>query len=302
MITRQLVSIGSLSSLLQVDATFKVNWNELSLLVFGSSDSNRHFHPYGVALISTDEAADSYMHVFQTLKQVVQSVTGIVFNVAYLLGDGAKGITAAQQHEFPTAKRLMCWAHTLRKCREHRKMLAFGDGVFDIGIKLLLKKWKDDSDLHVFAKYFEEQWVNTLKFWYEGVGFRTFPNIDASSEAAAWKWLRDLDKNSLLPCYINSIVIPSSYPSKMNAATWLQQYSLMPWSTFHDFSIWLFSGRLVTVPLICNCKPNLKTYVCKHALGIMMHFGYYHVTDPSKLENFARKRGRPKKARLALFK
>ncbi|CAF1401078.1 unnamed protein product [Didymodactylos carnosus] len=123
MITRQLVSIGSLSSLLQVDATFKVNWNELSLLVFGSSDSNRHFHPYGVALISTDEAADSYMHVFQTLKQVVQSVTGIVFNVAYLLGDGAKGITAAQQHEFPTAKRLMCWAHTLRKCREHRKMV-----------------------------------------------------------------------------------------------------------------------------------------------------------------------------------
>ncbi|CAF0954636.1 unnamed protein product [Didymodactylos carnosus] len=62
----------------------------------------------------------------------------------------------------------------------------------------------------------------------EGVGFRTFPNIDASSEAAAWKWLRDLDKNSLLPCYINNIVIPLSHPSKMNAATWLQQYSLMP--------------------------------------------------------------------------
>ncbi|CAF1246400.1 unnamed protein product [Didymodactylos carnosus] len=155
--TRQLVSIGSLLSLLQVDATFKVNWNEIPLLVLGSSDSNRHFHLYGVALISTDEAADSYMHVFQTFKQVVQSVTGIVFNVAYLLGDGATGITASQQREFPTAKRLMCWAHTLRKCRERRKMvpsdkwpdiendictlqLAFGDGVFDVDIKLLLKK------------------------------------------------------------------------------------------------------------------------------------------------------------------
>ena len=37
--------------MLQVDATFKLNWNELPVLVFGSSDSNRRFHSYGIAVI-----------------------------------------------------------------------------------------------------------------------------------------------------------------------------------------------------------------------------------------------------------
>ncbi|CAF1447658.1 unnamed protein product [Didymodactylos carnosus] len=49
--------------------------------------------------------------------------------------------------------------------------LAFYDGVFDVRIKLLLRKWRHDSDLLVFAKYFEEylgEWVNALTFWYEG--------------------------------------------------------------------------------------------------------------------------------------
>ncbi|CAF0920564.1 unnamed protein product [Didymodactylos carnosus] len=37
-----------------VSFTVKVNWNELPLLVFGSSDSNRHSHPYDVAETSQD--------------------------------------------------------------------------------------------------------------------------------------------------------------------------------------------------------------------------------------------------------
>jgi hypothetical protein len=51
--TRKLISTASLSGMLQVDTTFKLNWNELPVLVFGSSDGNRRFHPYGTAVIGT---------------------------------------------------------------------------------------------------------------------------------------------------------------------------------------------------------------------------------------------------------
>ena len=44
--TRKLICTAPLSSILQVDGTFKLNWNELPVLVFGSSDGNRRFHPY----------------------------------------------------------------------------------------------------------------------------------------------------------------------------------------------------------------------------------------------------------------
>ncbi|CAF0953592.1 unnamed protein product [Didymodactylos carnosus] len=75
--TRQLISVGAQSYLHQVDATFKLTWQELPLLVFGCSDTDRHFHPYGIALISTDEAASSYARLFQTLKQTVLNTTGL---------------------------------------------------------------------------------------------------------------------------------------------------------------------------------------------------------------------------------
>ncbi|CAF1194899.1 unnamed protein product [Didymodactylos carnosus] len=124
----------------------------------------------------------------------------------------------------------------------------------------------------------------------------------STAEAQAWKWLQGLGKNAVIHCYQHSYAIPSSHPSKMNANVWLQQYTTMSWQIFDELSSWLYSGQLVTIPMMCSCKTNLKSYVCKHALGMMIHLGYYFVQDPSKLENFSKKRGRPKKTRLALIK
>ncbi len=55
MTTLKFISAVPLPNLLQVDATFKLNWNDLPVLIFGSSDGNRRFHPYGMATIRTDE-------------------------------------------------------------------------------------------------------------------------------------------------------------------------------------------------------------------------------------------------------
>ena len=48
---------------------------------------------------------------------------GLQYDVKYLLADGGKGITAIRQFEFPNCRRLVCWAHTIRKIGQHRKMI-----------------------------------------------------------------------------------------------------------------------------------------------------------------------------------
>ncbi|CAF1260581.1 unnamed protein product [Didymodactylos carnosus] len=86
----------------------------------------------------------------------------------------------------------------------------------------------------------------------------------------------------------------------MDAYTWLQQYHFIPWLTFDEFTRWLYSARLVSMPMMCSCKQNLKLYVCKHAAGFMIHLNLYVIADPAKLQVLGKRRGRPKKAGKAL--
>jgi hypothetical protein len=51
---------------------------------------------------------------------------------------------------------------------------------------------------------------------------------------------------------------------------------------------------------MCSCQTNLKTYVCKHAVGASIYFGLYIMSDQSKLENLGKRPGRRRKAGPAL--
>ncbi|CAF3926247.1 unnamed protein product [Rotaria sordida] len=182
---RQLLSMCKYSSILAIDCTYKITWNELPLLVFGTSDFNRHFHPLGLCLISTDEAADTFKTLFRVLKSCVPLIIQQPYDITHVMADGAPGITSAMC-ELPNARRLMCWAHVIRKCREHRKLvlhkekwlaiekdiynlqLVFNDHLFDKAARLMIMKWTADKDLDTFRKYFEDQWLLSLPFWYEG--------------------------------------------------------------------------------------------------------------------------------------
>ena len=58
--TKQLFQQINSTAYLPVDATYKITWNELPLLTFGSTDANRHFKPFGIALVSHDENETCY--------------------------------------------------------------------------------------------------------------------------------------------------------------------------------------------------------------------------------------------------
>ena len=89
--TKQLLKDTQFSSLLQVDATYKLTWNELPLLVFGSSDADRHFRPFGVALVSSDEGSACYIDLFKQLKLISAQENQREYIVNYVMADGAPG-------------------------------------------------------------------------------------------------------------------------------------------------------------------------------------------------------------------
>ena len=107
---QKLIQELSYTPLLQLDATYKVTWNELPLLIFGSSDANTRFRPFGAALVSTDESSSCYETLFTSLHAL---------SLQELHKPYSKGITCAQQRIFPHANRLMCWFHVMKNCRLH---------------------------------------------------------------------------------------------------------------------------------------------------------------------------------------
>ncbi|CAF1351613.1 unnamed protein product [Didymodactylos carnosus] len=130
--------------------------------------------------------------------------------------------------------------------------------------------------------------------------FHTFPVVSVAQEKEALTWLQSLDKKTILHWYGNSYIVPSTFNHQYNSMLWLQEYSTLPWTQWDNFPQWLKAGRLITIPMTCSCRSNLKTYVCKHAIGLMMHFGCNIVKDPVKLQNFQKRRGRPRKVGNAL--
>ncbi|CAF1515445.1 unnamed protein product [Rotaria sordida] len=183
--TKELIRQIQYSPLLQIDATYKLTWNELPLGVFGTPDCNRNFRPFGVAPVSEDESSSCYEHLFNSLRSLSIQQFHQPYLPKFIMADGALGITSAQQKIFPNVTRLMCWFHMMQKCHSHRNLLSkqqwsqvdkeihavqlsFSDDVFNHGINLLMNKWRTEPSLANFCDYFNEQWVEKLRYWYEG--------------------------------------------------------------------------------------------------------------------------------------
>jgi hypothetical protein len=89
--TKQLIQHTQLTTLLQVNATYKLTWNYLPLLVFGGSDADRHFHPFEVALVSSDEHSTCFKQLFNQLQYISMEQFDRQYVVNYIMADGAAG-------------------------------------------------------------------------------------------------------------------------------------------------------------------------------------------------------------------
>jgi len=130
------------------------------VLITGTSDKDRHFHPFGVAVCSIETEAD-FAFIFRTLEEKTGNLAHKV-----LVADGVEAITNAFLQVFgENFGRVYCWFHGKKKLREKMQsavkdpktrselyddisclQLATTKAEFDCATKLFLKKWGTVSD------------------------------------------------------------------------------------------------------------------------------------------------------------
>ena len=89
--TKQVFQQIRLTIFLQVNATYKLTWNNLPLLVFESTDANRYVKSFGIALISTDEDSECFIDLFNSINTLALQEFNHPLVINQIMVDGASG-------------------------------------------------------------------------------------------------------------------------------------------------------------------------------------------------------------------
>ncbi|CAF1231222.1 unnamed protein product [Didymodactylos carnosus] len=199
----------------------------------------------------------------------------------------------------------------------------------------MIMKWTADKDLHAFRKYFEDQWLLSLPFWYEGsANLSPSTNNGLESLNGKIKQMYTLRNKLSLSSFLQTaermlydwslastntpfaIQIEFTDDLAVRAYQWLQKldrtkvlhlgaasYVVSSSEQKMGTSLWVqyyhIDFSCLTPPLFCSCKYGLKEYSCVHLLGLLMMWDYRKIPQPLGKR---RGKGRPKKVKLALTK
>lgn len=104
---------------IHTDATYKLVWQGFPILIVGTTDSNRKFHPFG-ASVSTNERAENFSFMYRCVKDKVFELFGKEFHPEVLKCDAAFSIHNGFKDIFRLCDRIiMCWAHLRRAVDKH---------------------------------------------------------------------------------------------------------------------------------------------------------------------------------------
>lgn len=166
-----------------VDGTYKLNWQGYPFLIVGTVDRARKFHVLAYACVTNETSLD-YEFLFRTMIDAVKLIHNVQLNPNVLLADGDRAIRNGFEASFPNVDMmLMCYVHVLRNvnkrafanAKNNQKQInsdieilhqAATEEQFDELATLFLKKW--DKKEANFIRYFAEQWLRDLKYWFVG--------------------------------------------------------------------------------------------------------------------------------------
>ncbi|CAF4168170.1 unnamed protein product [Rotaria sordida] len=201
----RLLNIASMSSHFHADATYKLVWQGFPVLIVGTTDFNKAFHPFGLAVCSNEKTKD-FEFIFNSIQVGMQKINKDLLKPTALISDAAGAIKNGFTNIFGSSyNQIMCWAHMKRKvnnrvCQiddkhiakeiiEDIEMLQLSNSteVFKLASTLFIKKWnmnnkqKNESILD-FMNYFHNEWLKTNDGWYEGIQVYT-PSTNNALEA-----------------------------------------------------------------------------------------------------------------------
>ncbi|GBN13390.1 hypothetical protein AVEN_13845-1 [Araneus ventricosus] len=98
----------------QTDATYKLIWQGYPVLIVGSSDMNRTFHPFAIAVCSNETESD-FAFIFNCVKDSCYKINETEWNPKLLLADASSAITNGFKAVFGFPfRRLMCYFHVVK--------------------------------------------------------------------------------------------------------------------------------------------------------------------------------------------
>ena len=74
------------------DGTYKLNYEGFPILMVGTVDMDREYHPYGIMITKTEDHGD-YTFMCSRLKVLAEQIGPTDFNPTILLADAASAIT-----------------------------------------------------------------------------------------------------------------------------------------------------------------------------------------------------------------
>lgn len=197
--TKLLLKHCMASDRLHVDATYKIIWQGFPVLVVGVTDMHRAFHPIGVAVCTT-EAEKDFEFIFKSLKDSVREIFNAEFDPKFVIADAAHQIHNAARKVFgPNIQIIMCWFHMhkcvsdkvpsfLKELSKQNQFMADLDklqvaktpAIFEVALQLFLQKWRDEAE--GLIDYFERQWVDQNRNWFESFAKRV-PSTNNAMES-----------------------------------------------------------------------------------------------------------------------
>jgi hypothetical protein len=182
------------------DATYKLIDEGFPVLTIGTTDRDKHFHPFGLA-VCTNEDEHDFFYMFDSLKKAAERIAKLDMEPHTLVADNAASITNGYTRVFGKPKyRVNCWAHVIRRITEHLvkidqqtvneiyqditdiQLLAFVE-LAEEAFRLFDEKWRSTGNPQVitFLNYFKKEWTaNGRNGWYEGY---SEPGIPSQSNA-----------------------------------------------------------------------------------------------------------------------
>ncbi|CAF2081129.1 unnamed protein product [Rotaria magnacalcarata] len=187
-----LLNIASISSHINADATYKLVWQGFPVLIVGTTDLNKKFHPFGLAICSNEKTKD-FEFIFNGIQIGMEKLNKDLLKPTALISDAADAIKNGFRNVFNNEyNQIMCWAHMKRKidnrvCHINDKLigkeiiddiemlhLSNSTEVFKLAYTLFKKKWnmnnkQTNQSILDFLNYFDNEWIKSNDGWYEGI-------------------------------------------------------------------------------------------------------------------------------------
>lgn len=166
-------------------------WQGFPVLVVGTTDRNKSFHPIGIA-VCENEKTDDFSFMFKAIQIGLEKIQQQQLTPKALVADASKAIKNGFQKIFiDNYADITCWFHMKKAIKDHITIitdedlaaeleddinalhLANSTELFKTAVNLFKKKYKSKQEknkqLDEFLAYFDKYWLAQFPGWYLGI-------------------------------------------------------------------------------------------------------------------------------------